>query len=331
MFGVGIIGAGWFGSEHAKALSSVAEARLVAVCGAKLESAQAFAQRYGGRAFSAPEELLADPEVDVVLIATPHHLHADLAIQAAQRGKHILLEKPMAPSLEECDRILAAVHQAGVKLMLGHLSHFERPFVRAKEILQSGELGEPVLGHSTFAKFWMEHNRRPWHLDRGTGGGMMLTAGIHGLDRLMWLIGSRVSSVAAQFGTHFHAQQADDTGALFLRFTSGAAGTLSSVGYAQGAPSFALEITATRGRLHVDPTRGVFVGRNQVWREVPDSLETQWPQKPLIAEWNSFIQAIQNNQEPAVGGSYARHLMQVIFSAEESSKTRREIVLEARS
>jgi len=327
MLGVGIIGTGWFGSEHAKALAALSEARLVAVSGANLASAQAFAKQYGGKAYALAEELLVSPEVEAVLIATPHHLHTHLAIQAAQSGKHILLEKPMAPSLEECNQILSAAQRAGVKLMLGHLSHFERPFVRAKELLESGELGELVLGQSTFAKFWMEHNRRPWHLERSSGGGMMLTAGIHGLDRLMWLMGSRVSSVAAQFGTHFHTQQADDTALLFLRFASGASGVLSSIGYAQGAPSFSLELTATGGRVRIDPTQGLFVGREGSWQEIPNSLVKAWPLEPLIAEWKAFVAVIQNGAEPAVSGSYAGHLMEVIFAAEESSRVQQEIPL----
>lgn len=329
MLGVGIIGTGWFGSEHAKALSALSEARLVAVCGSSQESAGAFAKQFGGKAYALAKELLVSPEVDAVLVATPHHLHTHLAIQAAQHGKHILLEKPMAPSLEECNQILSAAHGSGVKLMLGHLSHFERPFVRAKELLESGELGEVVLGQSTFAKFWMEHNRRPWHLERSSGGGMMLTAGIHGLDRLMWLMGSRVERVSAQFSTHFHTQQADDTALLFLRFASGASGTLSSIGYAKGAPSFLLELTATGGRMRIDPTQGLFIGREGNWQEIPDALEPQWPLMPLIAEWKAFVEAIQNDSEPVVNGSYARHLMQVIFSAEESSRLKREIEVQS--
>lgn len=328
MVGVGIIGTGWFGSEHARALAELSQARLLGVCGASLESAQVFARQYGGRAYAQPQELLASPEIEAVLIATPHHLHTDLTVQAAESGKHILLEKPMAPSLDECDQILAAVKQAGVKLMLGHLSHFERPFLRARELLASGELGEPVVGQSSFVKFWMEHNRRSWHLERSSGGGVMLTAGIHGLDRLMWLMGSPVSSVSAQFATHFHTQQADDSALLLLRFASGAAGTLSSIGYAQGAPSFLLEITATQGRLRIDPQQGLFIGRDNRWQEVPHSLVKDWPLEPLVEEWKSFMESIQQGREPAVSGGYARHVMEVIFAAEESSRLRREITLE---
>lgn len=328
MLGVGIIGTGWFGSEHARALAELPQARLLGVCGASLESAQVFARQYGGRAFARPQELLASPEIEAVLIATPHHLHTSLAVQAAQSGKHILLEKPMAPSLDECDQIVAAAQQSGVKLMLGHLSHFERPFVRAKELLDSGELGEPVLGQSSFAKFWMEHNRRSWHLERSSGGGMMLTAGIHGLDRLMWLMGSPVSSVSAQFGTHFHTQQADDSALLLLRFANGAAGTFSSIGYARGAPSFLLEITATQGRLRIDPQQGLFIGRDNRWQEVPASLVKDWPLEPLVAQWQGLIESIQADQETPVSGSYARHVMEVIFAAEESSRLRQEVSLE---
>src|SRR5690606_15137160 len=124
-----------------------------------------FAQEHGGSAYSDWRDLLADPKVDVVLIATPHHLHEEIAIGAAQAGKHILLEKPMAPTTRACDAINAAVAKAGVQLMVGHIMHFALPCLKAKEIIDSGIIGKPVLGSSGMIKLWMESNRRDWHLN----------------------------------------------------------------------------------------------------------------------------------------------------------------------
>ncbi|NOG50727.1 MAG: Gfo/Idh/MocA family oxidoreductase [Chloroflexi bacterium] len=121
-------------------------------------------------------------------------------------------------------------------MMLGHVNHFAPAYRVAKSILESGEMGEVVLGTATMQKQWMESNRREWHLDRSVGGGVWLTVGVHPVDRMTWLIGSPVTQVSAQLSTRFYDQQADDTGMAFLRYASGAAGTVVSVGYSDGAP-----------------------------------------------------------------------------------------------
>ncbi len=166
MIGVGIIGAGHFGAVHARALAEVEEVRLVASCRENANAAAAFAAEHGGKSYGDWRALLEDPEVDAVLIATPHHLHEGIAIGAAQAGKHILLEKPMAPSVAACDAIRAAADANGIKLMIGHVMHFALPCLKAKEIIDSGILGAPILGSSWMIKLWMESNRRPGTLTR---------------------------------------------------------------------------------------------------------------------------------------------------------------------
>ncbi len=327
--GVGIIGAGSFGEQHAQALAALDDVRLVAATRTNPAALAEFTARYGGRGYTDLGALLADPDVDAVVIATPHHLHTAAVEAAARAGKHILLEKPMAPTLAECDRILAAADQAGVTLMLGHTSQFAPAYQLAKQMLAGGELGEIVLGVSTMSKFWFEPNRRAWHLDRETGGGMWLTAGIHCLDRLTWLVGSPVARVAAQLDTRFHDQAADDTGLIFLRYANGVAGVVVSVGYRDGAPKHLTELTCTRGMLTVDYAGRVSVGKHEQWRHVPDSATDNWMHVALIAEWRGFVDAIRAGSPPPVTGAYGRHIMAAVFAAEESSRVHQEVAVDA--
>ena len=322
---IGIIGAGSYGEQHARALADVDGARLVAASRTNAAALQDFTAQYGGSGYTDYRDLLADAAVEAVVIATPHHLHTAIVEDAARAGKHILLEKPMAPTLDECDRILAVVAAAGVKLMVGHTNQFAQAYRTAKTILDSGELGEIVLGLSTMSKFWFESNRREWHLDRETGGGMWMTAGIHCLDRLTWLIGSRVERVSAQLGTHFHAQQADDSGLIFLRYANGAAGTVVSVGYANGAPKHLTELTCTHGMMNIDYVGGVTLGRDERWQTVPDSGGANWMHDALVSEWAAFVQMVDHDAPSPVPGEYARHIMATVFAAEESSRLRREV------
>ena len=108
MLGVGILGAGFFGAVHARAIGSTRGARLVAVCAEEADLAQAFAAEYGGKAYSDWRQFLCDGAVDAVLIATPHHLHCEMAVAAAEAGKHLLVEKPMARTATECSAIISA-------------------------------------------------------------------------------------------------------------------------------------------------------------------------------------------------------------------------------
>ncbi len=328
MFGIGIIGAGSFGEEHARALGELSNARLVAAARTNAAALEEFTRRYGGRGYLDYQALLDDAQVDVVVIATPHHLHTEIAERAARAGKHILLEKPMAPNLAECDRIVQAARQAHVELMVGFTNHFARAYQVAKRLLESGEMGQVVLGVSSMSKYWYEPNRREWHLDRATGGGAWLTAGIHCLDRLTWLVDSPIVQVYAQFDTRFHEQSADDVGLVSVRYASGAMGAIVSTGYATGASKFLTELTCTKGMLNIDYVTGVTIGREERWQAVPDSGSPAWMHEALVEEWRAFLSALEQGAAAPVNGEYGRAIMAAAFAAETSSRRQAAVQLD---
>lgn len=327
MIGIGIIGAGHFGAVHAKAIAATRNLRVAAVCREDAAAAQAFAREYGGSAHRDWRALLEDPAVDAVVIATPHHLHAQMAISAARAGKHILLEKPMAPSLAECDAINAAAAQAGIRLMVGHVMHFARPCLVAREIIEGGSIGRPVLGSSWMIKLWMEANRRPWHLSSASGGGMLMTAGIHALDRLVWLMDGEVAGVSALAGTWFHRQEADDSALMLLRFADGRIGQVASVGYRDGAVGFAMDLVCEGGTLRIDFEQGVSIGRGGSWTTIAHSADPDWMQRAVEAEWQAMVTAIEANAPVPVDGTYARHLIACLDAAGRANADRRETAL----
>jgi predicted dehydrogenase len=327
MTGIGIIGAGHFGAVHARAMAEIEGLELVAACRENADAVAAFTQEFGGRPYGDWRHLLADPKVEAVVIATPHHLHEEIAIGAAAAGKHILLEKPMAPSVAACDAINDAVAKAGVQLMVGHVQHFALPALRAKEIIESGLLGRPVFGSSWMIKLWMESNRRDWHMNRASGGGMLMTAGIHALDRLMWLMGQDVVGVNALAGTFFHDQEADDTALIGLRFAEGGIGQVQSVGYRNGAMSQATELACENGTLRIDFDHGVSIGRDAQWTPVPDSIEPDWAHRAVVREWRAMLAAMRGEAPVPIDGAYARQVVRVVEAVYEASDTRREVEL----
>ncbi|HVW93192.1 MAG TPA: Gfo/Idh/MocA family oxidoreductase [Devosia sp.] len=324
---IGLIGAGFFGAVHARALARIPGAELAAVSSGEFESARAFAAQFGGRAHADWRALLDDPAVEVVAIATPHALHADIAIAALEAGRHVFLEKPMAATPEQCRALEAAAAGATGLLMIGHVMHFFRPIMAACEIVASGELGRPVLGRSALIKLWMESNRRPWHLSPESGGGMLMTAGIHALDQLVWLMEGRVASVTALAGTLFHEQAADDSAFLGLRFADGRIGQVASIGYRDGAVTNGLELVCERGVVAVDLDSGVRVGQGGVWRAIAGSWEENGMDEAVLREWNAFLGAIAQGTEVPVGPAYGRHIVEIIHAALRSSAERQEIAV----
>jgi predicted dehydrogenase len=305
MLGVGILGAGFFGAVHARAIGATRGARLVAVCAEEAELAQSFAAEHGGKAYSDWRSLLDDRAVEAVLIATPHHLHCEMAIAAASAGKHLLIEKPMARTAAECSAIIAAAERHGVKL----------------------KIGRPVVGSSALLKLWMESNRRGWHLDPATGGGMLMTAGIHALDLLIWLMGGSVAALSAAAGALFHDQAADDSSMMLLRFADGRFGQVASIGYRDGAVTYGMDLICERGTLRIDFDRGVSIGRGGQWTDVPASIEADWMLRAVEREWQAMVAAIRANASIPVTGTYGRHIIACIEATLASSRDGREVVV----
>ena len=329
MIGVGVAGAGHFAAVHAQALASVPEFRIVAAAAGDLAAATGFTATHGGRPYADWRSLLDDPAVDVVLITLPHHLHASAAIAAAQAGKHVLVEKPMAPSLAECRAMAAAAERAGTQLLVGQLMRFALPCMAARRYLATGVLGRPRYGRSAMTKLWMEGNRRSWHLHAQTGGGMLRTAGIHALDRLVWLMGADVASVAAMAGHLFHEQEVPDTDLLLLRFANGALGDVASVGYRDSTMVNLTEIVCEGGSLRIDMAGNVVIVQHGRSVPLPGSVEGDWMLRGVEREWQALGAMISQGTHLPVLPEDAGHLIAALEAAQAANATRREVSVEA--
>lgn len=323
---VGILGAGWWASLHAQAIATLPGFEVAAVSSASLTSAQEFAAQYGAQAYADATALLHAEEVDAVLVAAPHEFHRTLALPVIAARKPLLLEKPVATTAEDTHAILNAARAAGVPCLVGFTNHYFPGFKAAYDLIQGGELGRPVSGYSVFQKFWMEHNRRDWHLDRARGGGMLLTAGIHALDRLLWLLDAPVQAVSAVIGTRLHEQQADDIASLFLRLAGGASGLVGSYGYAQGGPMNSTTILCERGALRATADT-LEVGRDDRWTPVPLTAPADLVLDALAQEWLDLQAWVQSGRTPLVTPQFAGQVMDVVFAAEQSSQAGREVRL----
>ena len=331
-FGVGIIGTGRISGAHARAAQSVPAARLVAASEVDDARGRAFAEGWGCAVFPDYRDLLARDDVQIVALTLPHFLHCPVAIEAASAGKHLLIEKPMASSVDECDRIIAAARRNHVKVFTAHTEEFMAPNVEARRLIAAGEVGQPVLATDTWYKPFGLRGRPAWFLDREQGGGMWLMNGAHMIDRLTFILESPVAAVKAFVGTRYHAIQADDAALAFLQLENGVPCTIAHTGYRDhpGAgvehAGGVIEISCTEAMLKV-------VDRRRLYRTVPAERGGAYEEVPLkrddpiAVELARFVECIDQDRPEPVTVERARHIVAVLNACEESSRTGREAVI----
>ena len=251
---VGLIGCGKVGQIHAAALRRLAEAELAAVCDVNAERARAFADLYGTVGYTDVDAMLGEGEVEAVIIGTPHPLHAAPAIRAAEAGVHVLVEKPLAATLADCDAMLAAASRAGVLLGVISQRRLYEPVRRMKAAIDAGKIGRPALGVFTMYS-WREpayYQSDPWRGKWDTeGGGVLVNQSPHQLDLLRWFMGP-VAEVSGYWANVNHpAVEVDDTAVAVLRFQSGGLGAIvTSVAQKPGIYT----------KVHIHGTNGASVG-----------------------------------------------------------------------
>ena len=323
---VGIIGLGGIARQHCNSITHINEVEVVAVADLFEEKRREYMEKYDiPRGYTSHTELLKDDEVDAVAVVLGHQLHHQLTLDACRAGKHVLVEKPMAISLQQCDEMIKVAAENGVKLMVGHTQRFYGTSVKAKEILDSGELGPLITAVSYMSKNWGYSWRRPQYRSRYHGGGMWLTNGVHVVDRLSWIMASQPLSVSASIGTRAHYQSGDDSATAFIRYKNGLAGVAVAVGYADGAPNMQCEVICANGTLRFSQHGGKYVqvGHGDKWEDVPfDDLPTE-----MYNEWKGFAKAIALDIEPPTHGEWGRDIMEILFAAEQSSLSGREVLL----
>jgi phthalate 4,5-cis-dihydrodiol dehydrogenase len=208
-----------------------ARVELVAAADPRREARQRFTADFGGRAHESVEALCGDPAVEVVYISTPHQFHARHVAIAAQRGKHVLVEKPMAITLTECEAMIRAAREADVKLLVGHSHSFNAPILHARAIINSGAVGRVrMITAFNFTDF-MYRPRRPEELDTASGGGVLFSQAAHQIDIVRLLGGGLVRSVRAATGAWDPARPSEGAYSALLTFDDGAFATAVYSGY----------------------------------------------------------------------------------------------------
>jgi myo-inositol 2-dehydrogenase / D-chiro-inositol 1-dehydrogenase len=311
----GLIGAGWIGSFHAETLASrLPNTRLVAVADPVPAAAERFPAQ---RVYTDPMELIADPDVEAVAICSPATSHADLVVAAAQAGKHVFCEKPMALTLADADRAIDAARTAGVALQVGFNRRFADDFAAMRAGIDAGAVGTPQLLRSLTRDPGISADVaarvKPWTIFNETL--------IHDFDTLCWLNpGARVTEVYAQADALIHPQFAEqgflDTSVVQLRFDNGA---------------FAIAEASFQAVYGYD-IRGEVFGSGGVLQaglapERAGRVNTELFADAYTAQFAHFASHVLAGTEPSVTGVDARIALEIALAARESIETKAPVVL----
>lgn len=330
MIGVAVLGLGRIGPRHADVVRSTKGAALKAVAEVDDKKRTSFlAAHEEVPAHKDYRDVLARKDVQAVVVCLPHWLHEQACVDAANAGKHVFVEKPLANTVAECDRIIEAARKNRVLLMPAHTQRYYPVVRRTKELLDARAVGDPIMAVDVWYKPLEPQARPAWMLDRQKGGGMMLMDGVHMIDRLLWLFGPDVHSVKAMVGNPVYPEySADDTAMGLLRWRSGLVATISRIAFRTGVTEYGADLFCTRGQLRFRIAygqrgqTGVWIGQDEQWR--PVEFPT-WD--PLERQFREFIDAVSREAESPIAPEHGRQVIQIMEAMERSSATGREVLL----
>ncbi|MFO1021219.1 MAG: Gfo/Idh/MocA family oxidoreductase [Planctomycetales bacterium] len=339
--GLGIIGSGFMGLTYAEVLTRhIKGARLVAVAGGK--RAEQLAGEYQVPAESNIEKLLARPDLQGVVLATPDNLHCEQVIAAAEAGKHVLVEKPMAPTVAECDRMIAACTHAGVNLAVVQTERYRKLTLRAKELVDDGAIG-PIWMMRTISAFPRSLtdeilSTRDWMNDPKSGG-LFMGIAAHNTDFLRWISGRNAVRVYAQVATFSDLKAPAQSVMAQIEFEGGVMGHMwiSSEFPAPSLPSSEVrfQIIGSKGILDFENFEFLDLGKSGQWERVyvPEKFDYLKEPKsairlvPHIGVIQEFVDSVNERRPPRVGGAEGRAAVELCEACLISARLREPVDL----
>ena len=337
----GLVGCGGISTQHIEAMNAVEGARLVAVSSASAARARTAGERWGVPWTTDLDELLARDDIDAIAVTTPSGFHAEVALAALRRGKHVLVEKPAALSVDDVDRLISEGRRQG-RLVGAILQRRFEPAVRAlREALSAGALGRIVLivGESINHRPQSYYDSAGWRGTRALDGGVLMNQAIHEIDLVCWL-GGPVTSIAAHVATLGHAMEAEDTATVTIRFANGTLGEIVATTCATPGIEQEVRVYGDTGHVRIlgeEPAEWNVPGVPRPGPEelgaglVPDAMSpATWGTDAVghVRQYADFVEAIRVGRRPAITAEDARRSIAVVTAAYESDRTGQAVVLE---
>ncbi len=322
-YNVGLVGAGSRGTTHARVLEGLEGTQLVAVAEPREDVGRKLAEEHGSRWHPSLDELLAWSDVEVVLLCTPSGMHADQTIQAGQAGRHVIVEKPMATTLWDADRMIAACRDAGVRLAVIFQHRFSRDALCLKHALDAGLFGQPVLGNGLVHWYRSQEYYEASGGWRGTwelgGGGALMNQSIHTIHLLQWMLGP-VESLYGYIGTLAHDIEVEDTASATLRFGSGALGTIQGATSVYESLPIRVEIRGTEGAATLEGSElSLWCPAREATVLTEQDLKIVQGQSAHQRQLREIFTALREDRQPPVAGEEARKAVEIVLGIYHSA------------
>jgi predicted dehydrogenase len=295
---------------------------------------QELAKKYGGKAFASYEELLADPAIEAVSVCAANHAHAEISIAALKAGKHVLCEKPMAISLQECEAMVAAAKESGKYLMIGQNQRLAKAHSKAKELIEQGAIGKvltfrTIFGHGGPETWSIDPGSNVWFFDKTKAAmGAMAYLGIHKTDMIQYVLGSKIVKTQAVLTTLDKKDATgnligvDDNAICIYQMENGIIGTMTASWTYYAAEDNTTVIYGTKGelRLYDDPkysVQQINADGTRIDYQI-DQIQTN-DNQTASGIIDLFVESLVEQKEPEISGENVLHAMKAVFASIESS------------
>ncbi|MEW5938037.1 MAG: Gfo/Idh/MocA family oxidoreductase [Chloroflexota bacterium] len=332
-----IIGCGRIAPRHAQAIETIPGAKLVAVCDILPHRAENFVEKHGGTAYANHMEMLKRDDIDIVCVCVPSGLHSQIGQDAARAGKHVLVEKPIALSVEDAEALIHTCEAREVVLGVVLQNRFNLPMQDLRRVVDHGKLGKLLLGSVTVRWFRPQsYYEDGWHGTWSMDGGALMNQSIHHIDALQWLMGEPYS-VFAYTATLAHTMEAEDTGVAILKFKNGGLGRVegSTITYPENLEG-SIALFGEKGSVKVG---GTALNRKVLWKvagELEQEREILMREEidpPTVYGYGhreqiiEMINAVKENRPPSTNGHEAIKSLKLVLAMYESARLHKEVFL----
>ena len=339
--GVGLVGSQFVSTIHAESLKRVADAEVVAVASKTEEHVKTFAKHHSiPYYFTDYKKMLEMDEIDMIVLGVPNYLHAQVTVDAAKAGKHVVCEKPLCMNLKEADLMIETCKKEKVKLMYAEELCFAPKYVRLKQLADEGALGNLYL-----VKQSEKHDgpHAPWFWDvELSGGGVVFDMGCHAFEFFRWMLDKpEIESVYADMGTYVHKDKTkgDDNSILIVKFANGATGLAEESWAKKGGMDDRSEVYGSEGVAYANLLMGnsILTYSDQGYGYAVEKAGSTkgWSFTIYEEAWNygfpqemeHFVDCVKNDKEPIETGEDGRVVLEMIFAAYESARAGKKVNL----
>ena len=332
---VGIIGCGKIAQvRHIPEFAANPSVEVYGFYDINLARAEALAKQYGGKAYPSYEALLNDADIEAVSVCAANHVHAEITIAALKAGKHVLCEKPMAVTLEECEAMVAAAKETGKYLMIGQNQRLAKAHAKAKELIEQGAIGKvltfrTIFGHGGPETWSIDPGSNVWFFDKTKAAmGAMADLGIHKTDMIQYVLGSKIVKTQAVLATLDKKDATgnligvDDNAICIYQMENGVIGTMTASWTYYAAEDNTTVIYGTKGelRLYDDPkysVQQINADGTRIDYQI-DQIQTN-DNQTASGVIDLFVKSLVENTPPEISGENVLHAMKAVFASIESS------------